>query len=248
MFIEVNFIMTLRNFLVLIFLIINCPRLANSQTLGGYPLYGHLANAIHPTGCSDGYVAHFPDDSIWVNLNSNVVTTGNFSLTDVDSTGNDLLLETGFHPSSYIVSLLLTSGIYSTTHSVFLSDWDTLPGFIAWQVVSNSCFNQLFSSSHYMLSLDYDLDFGIIATDTVQGIKIEFQFSPGAPDFAGAYLINLQDVGINDQIIQSALNIFPNPFSENVNIKMNNNEFSEFILYDITSRIIIQQKFTSSLR
>ena len=84
--------MTLRNFLITFFLICNCTYLAESQTLGGYPLYGYLANAVHPNSCSDGAVAHFPDDSIWVNLVSNTIATGNFSLNDVDSTGNDLLL------------------------------------------------------------------------------------------------------------------------------------------------------------
>jgi hypothetical protein len=41
--------------------------------------------------------------------------------------------------------------------------------------------------------------------------------------------------------------IAPNPFSEKLNITANNNTLSEIILYDIASRKLLHQKFTSSV-
>ena len=237
----------LRNFLILLFLIWSCPSITNSQSLGGHSLYGFLANAIHPNGCNDGAVAHFPDDSIWVNLSDNTITIANFTLPDIDSIGTDLLLETGFHPSNYIVSLLLTTGLYSASHNVTTTDWDTIPGFITWKTISNLCSNNVSGSMHFIVPLDYSLDFGLTVSDTVIGIRIEFLTTPGSPDLAGAYLINLQQVGINEQIIQSVSDIFPNPFSDKIYFTKSNHDMSEIILYDITSRIILRQKFTNAI-
>ena len=43
------------------------------------------------------------------------------------------------------------------------------------------------------------------------------------------------------------LKIFPNPFSDNLNITINDEELSEVNLYDVLSRNVLQQKFTSSI-
>ena len=43
------------------------------------------------------------------------------------------------------------------------------------------------------------------------------------------------------------LKIFPNPFSDNLNITTNDEELLEVNLYDILSRSVLQQKFTSSI-
>jgi hypothetical protein len=45
----------------------------------------------------------------------------------------------------------------------------------------------------------------------------------------------------------SDINIFPNSFSDELNIKTSIKEPSEIILYDIVSRKLLQQKFTSSV-
>ena len=39
----------------------------------------------------------------------------------------------------------------------------------------------------------------------------------------------------------------PNPFGNNLNLKFGDNEVAELILYDITTRKILQQKFTKSI-
>ncbi len=232
--------------LIVFYLLCNCPLITNSQTLGGYSLYGHLATAIHPFGCSDGYVTHFPDDSIWVNL-VNDSTTGTFTSMDIDSTGEDLLLETGYNTSNYDVSLLLSNGQYSNIHSVTISDWTALPD-ITWVNVypSTSCNQTNTPGSHYISSLDYNTDFSLISSDTVVGIKIIFLSTIGTPDLAGAYYIVSQPIGISEQTTLNTFRVFPNPFSDALNFTSKVNEMIEVTFFDITSRKLFTHNFQNS--
>jgi len=53
--------------------------------------------------------------------------------------------------------------------------------------------------------------------------------------------------GIDETTIyEDDLNVFPNPFSDRINITSNNKDVSEFILYDIASRKILTQSFVNS--
>jgi hypothetical protein len=219
---------------------------AKPQVLGGYTIYDHLSTAIHPGGCSAGYVANLPDDSIWVNFNNGDSITGNFSMPSKDQAGYDLLLETGFNTSNYLVSLLLSTGQYSDTHSVVLTDWFTIAN-ITWQYAFTSCGTGTQADAHYIVPLDYGLDFGLTPSDTVIGIKVIFLNSAGAPDIAGAYIISSQQVGIHEQGSDAAFNLYPNPFSGILNITAGDNDCSEFNLYDFTSRKILQEKFINSV-
>jgi len=45
---------------------------------------------------------------------------------------------------------------------------------------------------------------------------------------------------------QASCNIFPNPVSDKLTVTINNNDLSEIILYDITSRKLLQQTFTNT--
>ncbi|MEO5569903.1 MAG: T9SS type A sorting domain-containing protein [Bacteroidia bacterium] len=46
---------------------------------------------------------------------------------------------------------------------------------------------------------------------------------------------------------QFPISISPNPVTEKLNVNVNNNELSEIILYDITGRKLLQQKFLNSI-
>jgi hypothetical protein len=46
---------------------------------------------------------------------------------------------------------------------------------------------------------------------------------------------------------KNKITISPNPMTDELNVEVNNKEFSEFILYDIASRKLLQQKFTNSV-
>ena len=216
-----------------------------SQTLGGYTIYDHLATAINPYGCSSGYVTHFPDDSIWVNFNINDSITGNFSRSSINASGDDLLLETGFNRCEYSVQLLLSNGQYSASHHVATSDWISLSG-IAWQFVYTNCTGGgSGASNHFMATLDFIQDFGLASSDTVTGIKIIFTYPQGDADFAGAYIISPQQVGLNELLPKRELTFYPNPFSDKLNIFVSNNSPSEITLFDITFRKLVTKTFTN---
>jgi OmpA-OmpF porin, OOP family len=53
--------------------------------------------------------------------------------------------------------------------------------------------------------------------------------------------------GIAEQSANEHIKIFPNPFSGILNVDLNEISQSEIFLYDITSRKLLQQKFTSSV-
>ncbi|HKR05208.1 MAG TPA: T9SS type A sorting domain-containing protein [Bacteroidia bacterium] len=54
-------------------------------------------------------------------------------------------------------------------------------------------------------------------------------------------------VGINEFSPSEWANLFPNPFSDKLNITIHDHELSEIILYDIASRKLLQQKFTHTV-
>jgi hypothetical protein len=66
---------------------------------------------------------------------------------------------------------------------------------------------------------------------------------------AGAMMncVVTQSTNILSEPALANLSVFPNPFSNKLNLKNNNNELSEIILYDITSRKLLQEKVTNSV-
>ena len=198
---------------IILLILLLSTQISKSQILGGYPIIDHLATAVHPYGCDAAYVTNFPDDSIWVNFDDHDSMTGNFSQPHSDAFGNDLLLETGYNTSNYIVSLLLTNNQYSNSHLVVLNDWLQLPD-IGWYYISTDCTPSFLSYAQFIVPLDFNSDFGLTPLDTVKGIKIIFLNSPGAPDLAGAYIIkdNVSDMNTVDP--KPELNFSPNPFTE----------------------------------
>ncbi|MEP7169859.1 MAG: T9SS type A sorting domain-containing protein [Bacteroidota bacterium] len=59
-------------------------------------------------------------------------------------------------------------------------------------------------------------------------------------------VIKSSSVGINETF-KNGFALFPNPFTNTINLTVKTNELSEITLYDITSRKLLQQKFTSSI-
>jgi hypothetical protein len=54
-------------------------------------------------------------------------------------------------------------------------------------------------------------------------------------------------VGIEEQNNVTPISIFPNPFTDKINFTIKRNELSEIIIYDITSRKILNETFTNSI-
>ncbi|MEO8148060.1 MAG: T9SS type A sorting domain-containing protein, partial [Bacteroidia bacterium] len=97
----------------------------------------------------------------------------------------------------------------------------------------------------------YEVTNGLIAGATNQNY---------VPTQAGNYYCSISDsigcIAASNTIVITGLNhpdvsggqwaIVPNPVTDKLNVTINNNQLSEIILYDITSRKILQQKFTTS--
>ncbi len=66
----------------------------------------------------------------------------------------------------------------------------------------------------------------------------------GSSDFYIAKIGNT--TGVEELNENADVKIYPNPVLDNLKVMVNSNELSEFILYDIASRKILQQKFTNS--
>jgi hypothetical protein len=58
---------------------------------------------------------------------------------------------------------------------------------------------------------------------------------------------SLLTIGINEKSQQVSSILYPNPFTNEIKVTLGTNEISEITLYDVTSRIIMQQKFTNSI-
>ena len=95
--------------------------------------------------------------------------TGTFNATSSDKTGYDMVLESAFNLDSYDVRLKLTSGGYSSTHRVNFSDW-TLDTLCSIEYLTPLCLRGgPFSTQRYYLALDFDADFNLNSTDTIEG-------------------------------------------------------------------------------
>jgi hypothetical protein len=243
LYLSINFDFTAMKNILYILGLVFTTSIVQAQMIGGYNVYGYLATATHPQNCSTGYVTHLPDDSIWVNFAANDSMAGTFTIPSHDGPGEDLVLESGFNLSSYTVRLLLSNGQYSMAHTVFTTDWVQQPNTVNWKYLFTSCGTGTQTDVQFLTALDYNLDFNLTATDTVTGLKIIFIAPGGDVDFAGAYIVSPQEVGINNINSKPTAGIFPVPFSEQLNVTMNNLQPSELILYDVTSRKMVDEIF-----
>ncbi len=88
----------------------------------------------------------------------------------------------------------------------------------------------------------------------VTGISTSTSITFGSTTFSGssrAFVCKLDTstfiTGYNETSInENALTLFPNPFKDEIKIQLKLNEPSEIILYDITSRKLLQQTFTNT--
>ncbi|MBE0648411.1 MAG: hypothetical protein IH596_11565, partial [Bacteroidales bacterium] len=162
---------------------------ANAQSIGGYEVFDFLVTAIHPNGCDPDFVTGPPNDSTWVNLNNWDVMTGTFGSQWSDGPGDDLLLETSYHPDNYDVRLLLSTGLYSGICNVTDHDWVQIAD-TPWIHLFRNCSVDMQSVERYIYPLDFGQDFGLSSSDIVTGIEIVFLVTTGAPDLAGVYIIS----------------------------------------------------------
>lgn len=185
----------------------------NAQSLGGYSLADHLVSISAPN-CFDtnpDFVTGFEDDSLWVNLSPNDTITGYFDMGWYDMSGDDLLLETGYHGDNYSVRLILSTGAFSAPHAVAIADWTELVS-IPWTYVTSTCSELTdVAQERFILPLDFVGDFGIAAAEEVVGVEIVFLATSGGPDLAGAYIIGPPCSATSSQVDAEACDSYTSP-------------------------------------
>lgn len=183
-----------------------------SQTLGGYSLSDNFVSTIYANTCFiDPFVAGPPSDSLWVNIPVGDSVEGVFGTFWNDHTGDDLLLETGYHDVNYEVKLLLTTGSYSSVHNVDESDWISIAN-VDWTYRTATCGeDSSLNINHYILPLDFISDFGLSPSDNVAGVHITFLATTGGPDLAGAYIISPPCVNTSSQLSVDVCESYTSP-------------------------------------
>lgn len=176
----------MKKFILFSFFLFNSI-LLSAQTLGGYTISDYLINAINTENCGIEYVTGPPDDSTWVDVMSSQMS-GTFGQTRMDGLGNDLLLETAFNPANYTVRLKFQNNSFSEAHTVNVIDWTQIED-IEWNYISD-CVEGAQTAARYILPLDFNVHFGLGASDVVTGIEISYLSTIGLPDLAGVYIID----------------------------------------------------------
>ena len=166
-----------------------------SQTLGGYTIYDFLVSS--SSGCVTGFELFGPDSNTVINYNANTIVTAYFGSSHTDNAGDDVLLETSFHPDNYDVRLILSDGSFSSLHHVSITDWIHNSTSFKWKVGSGCGSTPSYTDDEYILPLDFGADFGLSNTDVVDGVEIKMLSTGGAPDLAGVYIISDAPVSLN---------------------------------------------------
>jgi hypothetical protein len=87
---------------------------------------------------------------------------------------------------------------------------------------------------------DFQMTPFIIGIDTLiysKGFENPFVAKIAAPTLTGFF----------EPMYSTESILYPNPFTSNINIKVNSSEFSKITLYDVLSRKILQQNFINSV-
>jgi len=156
---------------------------------------------------------------------------------------------------------LTNNCLYATdTFSIYFSDssingitnWDVLP-FIPQIKISNGINSDtlnwnLMESNYNAVGGEQYVIIGNFNSDTNTNLLL---LNPSGTFEPGAYYY-IDDVAltpctsIEEQTENNAIKIFPNPFSNKINMATKRNEFVEVTLFDVTARKIFKQSFTNS--
>ncbi len=114
-----------------------------------------------------------------------------------------------------------------------------LPDFINWTLVTGSYTAQGGESFLILGNFKSDLNTTVTLTPNI-GDNVVYIY------IDSVYLAPCFPTSNHEQIVNGAIDINPNPFFNRINIRLQNNQQSEIILYDITGRNLLQQRFTNS--
>lgn len=143
-------------------------------------------------------------------------------------------------------------GVYFSIDSVFFPIDQALPLIpqivnINGNYITDTLNWTLISSNYYATGGEKYLTIGNFKDDAATN-KIVIDSNGAAISYLLIDDVTLsQCTGIEEQKENVEIKLYPNPFNDNITIKIKSHELSEIILYDITSRKILQQQFTNSV-
>jgi len=136
------------------------------------------------------------------------------------------------------------SGLHSHSPFLFNSQIKNQSGIISdtlnWTKVSGT-FTASGGESYLIIGNQND----DVHTDTLSVSTSFYRFSYVYID--DVFLTPCSGAGIKEQTANTQISFYPNPFTDNLSVVTKNNELSELILYDITSRIILRKQFVNSV-
>lgn len=146
-------------------------------------------------------------------------------------------------------------GMYLSSNAVSLSDAQNLP--YAPQIFSSvgvhltDTLNWMQVSGNYVaIGGEKYITIGNFKNDTLTDTLVVENST--SPYYLSYYYVDDVSVicencgnGVNE-LNESGINIFPNPFNNELNISIKDNEKSQIILYDLSSRKLLQQTFTNT--
>lgn len=168
-------------------------------------------------------------------INGDFITTGIFTSSNI-TFGNIVLINSD------------TTGNIASTNDIFIVKYDS-NGNVLWAKSAGGMNNE------YSCVGFVDLNGNIFIVGPFNSPVITFGTTVltntvNTGTSSDLYLAKLGEAtGIETEGNWSAdvLSIFPNPFTNKLNITTNNNQLSQVTIYDITSRKLLQQSFTNSI-
>lgn len=221
-------------------------------------------NGVYVTGFFNSPSITFDSHTL---LNSSTTSGGqNMFLVKYDSSGNVLWAKTTYDTSyckpfsiavdqqdnPYIVGNLNISAISFDTITLQLPPNSGDPMFIVrydssgialWAKALASGGDDLNSiavdyAGDIYVGGDFAINLFVVGSDTLI-------LTGGESPFVAKLSLSIGE-GFSEIFNKAIVILFPNPFSDNLNVTVNDNEQSQIILYDILSRKLLQQTFTNS--
>jgi hypothetical protein len=201
---------------------------------------------INSSGNSDGYLAKYDSsgNALWARSIGGSFLTGYCVATNQ----NDKIYIAGgsWNPTDTIVTFDTLTAFYpgGTSDPMFVAGYNSSGNILFAKIlasgaddknaISVSQFGSIYVGGDFL-----DLNPFIVGNDSLPLVGQENVFI--------AKLRYFPTLGISEESEFLNCNLFPNPFSNTLNVSMSGEEKSKIIIYDVLSRKILEQEFTSDI-
>ncbi len=221
----------------------------NSYLTGRFisPILVFASDTLHNTGMYDCFFTKFNSAGNILWAKSSVGSGNDFgSSIVVDSIGNSYLAG-GFYSPTLTFDTIVLQFPANGFDPMFIVKYDSSGNTLWGKAIASGGDDQNsialgLNGSIYVGGDFYNVNPFILGCDTLIRTASEVLFVAKL----GRNLCPDSTTRVNEINQNISETIFPNPFSDNLNVTVNENEQSQIILYDILSRKLLQQTFTNS--